>query len=483
MSGFFRRRLQMQLLLILLAAVSVAALSVLLISDSIQNAEKAVIGDMGRQLHAALGELGQQYSERITSDSTWSSLPAPTQDLSLRAVSQTVLRSYPGVEGGYYVRSQFLGYSFPTHDNPAAKTDVPSAERSVIQEVSNRARSNASAEQFLRGGNELVLIQAASVPQRDAVVWAMERRSRAPTGAGRRALLVALVIAALLSVGGTLQMGIALRRGVSRIQVGLSSLEKDFAHRLLEGSDELGEISRSINRMASVRGKLEDELRRDDRLRAIGRTVAGITHEIRNPLNGIRLSMQLLDRRLKRGSVQSSDVALVISEVDRMDALLNDLLAFGEKKNVVLSEQNLLPVIQKCVQLVQPEESTKKIRVHVEPENAAVRARIDSQRLTQALMNLLLNAVEATPPSGDVRVDLRHANQTVAIEVHDSGPGLSKEQQTHLFEAFYTTKPDGTGLGLAVSRELVEEMGGKLTYKNNSPGATFILELPAVRNA
>jgi two-component system sensor histidine kinase HydH len=235
--------------------------------------------------------------------------------------------------------------------------------------------------------------------------------------------------------------------------------------------------------MASVRGKLEDELRRDDRLRAIGRTVAGITHEIRNPLNGIRLSMQLLDRRLKRGSVQSSDVALVISEVDRMDALLNDLLAFGEKKNVVLSEQNLLPVIQKCVQLVQPEESTKKIRVHVEPENAAVRARIDSQRLTQALMNLLLNAVEATPPSGDVRVDLRHANQTVAIEVHDSGPGLSKEQQTHLFEAFYTTKPDGTGLGLAVSRELVEEMGGKLTYKNNSPGATFILELPAVRNA
>ena len=139
MSGFFRRRLQLQLLLILLAAVSVAALSVLLIWDSIQNAEKAVLADMGKQLNAALSELGQQYSDRITSDSTWSSLPAPTQDVSLRAVSQTVLRSYPGVEGGYYVRSQFLGYSFPTHDNPAAKTDVPSAERSAIQEVADRA--------------------------------------------------------------------------------------------------------------------------------------------------------------------------------------------------------------------------------------------------------------------------------------------------------------------------------------------------------
>jgi signal transduction histidine kinase len=67
--------------------------------------------------------------------------------------------------------------------------------------------------------------------------------------------------------------------------------------------------------------------------------------------------------------------------------------------------------------------------------------------------------------------------------VHDSGPGLSQEQQRHLFEAFYTTKPDGTGLGLAVSRELVEEMGGKLTYKNNSAGATFVVELPAVVDA
>ena len=483
MTDFFRRRLQLQLLLILLAAVSVAALSVLLIWDSIQNAEKAVIADMGRQLNAALSELGQQYSDRVSSDSTWSTLPAPTQDVSLRAVSQAVLRSYPGVEGGYYVRSQFLGYSFPTHDNPAAKTDVPSAERSVIQEATERAVSNGKADQLLRGGNELVLIQAASVPQRDAVVWAMERRSREPTSTGRRTLLVALVVAALLSVGGTLQMGIALRRGVSRIQDGLASLEKDFAHRLSEGSDELGEISRSINRMASVRGRLEDELRREDRLRAIGRTVAGITHEIRNPLNGIRLSMQLLERRLQRGSVQSHDVALVISEVDRMDGLLNDLLAFGEKKNVVLSEQDVLPVIQKCVQVVQPEENTKRIRVNVKPGDTALRARIDSQRLTQALMNLLLNALEATPVSGDVKVNLRQANQTVAIEVHDSGPGLSEEQQKHLFEAFYTTKPDGTGLGLAVSRELVEEMGGKLTYKNGSPGATFVVELPAVANA
>jgi signal transduction histidine kinase len=311
----------------------------------------------------------------------------------------------------------------------------------------------------------------------------MQRRSREPTSGGPRALLVALVIAALLSVGGTLQMGIALRRGVKQIQDGLATLEKDFGHSLHEGSDELGEISRSVNRMASVRRRLEDELRREDRLRAIGRTVAGIAHEIRNPLNGIRLSMQLLAKRLKRGSVQPEDLGLVITEVDRMDALLNDLLAFKEKRQVVLAEQNLLPIIEKCVHLVQAQEGTKKIRVHVEPEDAALRARIDSQRLTQALVNLLLNAVEATEQYGDVEVTVHAENGAIAIEVHDSGPGLTEEQQKHLFEAFYTTKPDGTGLGLAVSREFVEEMGGKLTYKNSSPGATFVVELPVVMNA
>jgi signal transduction histidine kinase len=164
-----------------------------------------------------------------------------------------------------------------------------------------------------------------------------------------------------------------------------------------------------------------------------------------------------------------------------MDALLNDLLAFKEKRQVVLAEQNLLPIIEKCVHLVQPQPGRKKIRI--ESADAALRARVDSQRLTQTLTNLLLNALEATEDHGEVRVSLNAAGRTVAIEVHDSGPGLSEEQQKHLFEAFYSTKPDGTGLGLAVSRELVEEMGGRLTYKNNFPGATFVIELPAVANA
>jgi signal transduction histidine kinase len=483
MSNFFQRRLQLQLCLILFAGIAVAALSVLLIWDTVHNAERVVIGDMGNQLNTALSELGRQFSYRASSDSTWQELPLSSQDISLRGISQVVLRSYPGVEGGFYENAEFVGYAFPTHDNPSAKTDVPSAERSAIEEIARRAQESGTAQQLLRGGNELVLICAARIPEQNAVVWAMQRKSRQTATVGRRVLLVALVLAALLSVGGTLRMALVLRRGVVQIQGGLTALEENFSYSLQEGDGELGEITKSINRMADVRRKLEEELRREDRLRAVGRTVAGFAHEIRNPLNGIRLSMQVLEQRLKIGTVQAPDLKLVMGEVDRMDGLLGDLLTFREKKKIDVCGQDVLPIVERCVELVQPKNGNARIVIEAPEERSLLQAYVDPLRLTQATLNLLLNAVEATGVQGEVVVKVHGANNKVEIEVRDSGPGLSEEQQRHIFEAFYTTKPNGTGLGLAVSRQLMTEMGGELNYVSSGKGASFVIVLPAVQPA
>ena len=151
MPTFFQRRLQLQLLLILFAGVAVAAWSVLLIWGSVHNAERVVIADMGTQLDSALRELGKQYVYRTDSDTSWRSMPLASQDVSLRGVSQAVLRSYPGIEGGFFSDGEFVGYAFPTHDNPDAKTDVPAAERSTIEDVSRRASASGSAQELLRG--------------------------------------------------------------------------------------------------------------------------------------------------------------------------------------------------------------------------------------------------------------------------------------------------------------------------------------------
>jgi len=482
MSGvkdLFQSRFQLQLFLILVSATSVAALSVLLIWDSVHNAERFVIGDMGSQMNTALSELGRQFTYRATSDSSWKDLPIAARDVSLRGISEVVLRSYPGVEGGFYENGTFIGYAFPTHDNPSAKTEVPSAERSVIEDVIHDALGNNAAQRLLPSGSELVLVSALRIPDQNAVVWAMQRRSRQNATTGRRMLLVALLLGALISVGGTLQMALSLRRGVSEIQDGLASLESNFDFTIPPATGELGEISNAINRMAAIRKKLEEELRREDRLRVVGRTVAGFAHEIRNPLNGIRLSMQVLEQRMKKGQVQPSDLTVVIGEVDRMDALLTDLLAFRNTKKVEASIVDVLPIIQRCIELARPKQGDVSITSCAPDQSPEIKAVVDPGRLTQAILNLLLNAVEASGPNGHVVVTIRKVPGRVEIEVQDSGPGLGEEQRRHIFEAFYTTKPNGTGLGLAVSRQLVTEMGGDLYHANSSEGARFVVVVPA----
>jgi len=481
MRNFFERRMQLQLLLILLAGLSVAGLSGLLIWDSLQNAESVVLDDMNSQLRAATGELARQGMYRVNSDSTWASLSPSAQNISLRGITETVLRSYPGVEGGFHENGEFVGYAFPTHDNPGAKTEVPDAERTVIESVVKQALQDGYARQLLRGGGQLVLILAARAPDSETVTWAMQRRSHQNITAGRSALLAALVAAALVAVLGTLRMAITLRRGVNNIQVGLRTLERNFEYKLPAERGELGEISMAINRMAMSRRKLEEELRREDRLRAVGRTVAGIAHEIRNPLNGIRLSMQVLEQRLKKSAVQPDDLKLVIGEVDRMDALLGEMLSFRDNKQLNLTEQSVVPCVERCIELAQGAD-VPKIRL-VFDDNANLSAKVDGERLTQATLNLLLNAVEAAGPSGDVDVTIGRTGSELRIEVHDSGEGLNEEQQEKIFEAFYTTKAKGTGLGLAVSRQLIRDMGGDLRFEPEARGTVFVISVPVVEHA
>lgn len=483
MQFLLKRRLQLQLLFILLAAVLIAALSVILISDAVKSAEGVVLTDASKTLAAAVSDLDQQYRDRTSADSGWHELPVAAQDTSLRGVSQAVLRSYPGVEGGYHDGTHFLGYSYPTHDTGEKKTDVPTAELDDILATISQSRSSGIAQRVLRGQHDVVVIDAKETGPDSFVSWTMKRLpGQSDPGVHRREiLLAALVLAALISIAGTLATGVALQRGVGQIKSGLAALGTDFNTRLPERNHELGEISRSINRMAEARQKLEADLRREDRLRTIGRLVAGIAHEIRNPLNSIRLSIQYLERRLRDNQVRAEDLQPVVDEVDRLSSLLTNLLAFQKTREPMLREEPVAPVLQKCIALVQPQADSREIEIRYEASKPDVEALFDSEQLVQVVMNLLLNAVESVVKNGAIEVRTEECEGRVHIRVHDSGPGLTEEKAEHLFEAFYTTKPDGTGLGLAVSRELAVNMDGALRFVNDGPGATFEIELPAAR--
>jgi signal transduction histidine kinase len=472
------RRLQLQLLFVLVAALSVTTLSVLLISNAIHSAEGVVIADTHKMLATANAELDQQYSYRVSSDSSWPALPAAAQDVSLRAISQATLRSYPGVEGGFFAGGQILGYAYPTHGSGTPKIDVPEAELAQIKSAIRQARISGRGSQILRGSRDLVVIQA--IRRGDHVTWTMKRVSGItdPGERRRNALLIWLVIAALVSVTGTLATVMGLRRGLSEIEGGLARLETDFEFALPAKGGELGRISRSVNRVAAARRNLEAELRREDRLRAIGRLAANIAHEIRNPLNGIRLGMQMLKQKLAHHEIREGDLDLVIEEVDRLNVLLTDLLAFRETQRPTLEAQPLLPIVERCVRLVEAQAHDRGIDIEIHASDSEACASVDAKQLTQVLTNLLLNSMTAISGRGTIDMYVLQEHDSASIEVHDTGPGIPPDRKEHLFEAFYTTRSEGTGLGLAVSNELVRGMGGTITYRDGAPGAVFALNFP-----
>jgi signal transduction histidine kinase len=384
------------------------------------------------------------------------------------------------VEGGFYADSDFLGYAFPTHDSAAAKTDVPSAERNWIEHIAQRSLTSSSqAQQVFRGRSDIVVIEAVADKAHPISAWAMKRLAgRNDPGAQKREfLLIALISAALLSIVGTLATGINLQHGVTQINQGLSRLEKDFKFRLPSRPDELGRVSQSINRMAVVRGQLETELRREDRLRAVGRLASSLAHEIRNPLNSIRLTVQLLEQRLKTNSIRPQDLALVKGEVDRLNMLLTDLLDLQWTRQPCPEWQPILPVVEHCIQLLHKQAEAQGHSFELQARQPDLHACFDSQQLTQTLINLLLNAIQATPAHGRIQVCVCDENKKAEIIVQDSGPGLSEEQLEHLFEPFYTTKPGGTGLGLAISRELMRSQEGDVLYRTHETGARFAIQL------
>jgi signal transduction histidine kinase len=474
MRHILHSRFQLQLLCALLAAVSVIVLAIGLVANAIHHAESFVLADTNRTLDQAIHELRREYDLRLRGDGTWPKMPPGAQDITLRGISQTVLSSYPGVEGGFWTQAQFLGYSYPTHDGGSVKVDVPPAERSEIEAAISSAMAHGISRRTLRGRHDLVVVSAiASGP---AAVWAMKRLpgEAEPAQRKRNIFAAALVAIALLGAAGVLATAIGLRRGVAQMKSGLATLDEAGVPGLRQRYDELGEISAAINQMARTRRKLEEELRREDRVRALGRLVGRIAHEMRNPLNGIRLSLQMLSRRHEDNRLTSGDFQIAIDEVDRMNRLLSDLLAFQQPRPPRIELRRVGPILDECTRLVKPQADRAGVHLTI-ADRCTPPALVDEQYFRQIMVNLLLNAIEVSAKT--VRVSATDADGVVAVQVSDQGPGLTAEQQEHLFEPFYTTKMNGHGLGLAVSRELAQSMGGELRYEEGGPGATFTLRL------
>ncbi len=232
--------------------------------------------------------------------------------------------------------------------------------------------------------------------------------------------------------------------------------------------------------------RLQAEAQRNERLTALGKLASGVAHEIRNPLSTIKGVATYLAKRTQPGGREEEAANAMVYEVDRLNRVVSELLDFARPAVITVSETNLREVIDRALRLAEADIKTKHIHIHVEEEPGFPPVHISQERLTQALLNIFLNAVQAMEPGGELRIITRlsPAAGTFSVTVSDTGKGISEDEQAYIFTPYFTTKPSGTGLGLAIVHQIVEGHGGSIGVDSApSSGTEFTITLPLEKRA
>jgi two-component system sensor histidine kinase HydH len=217
--------------------------------------------------------------------------------------------------------------------------------------------------------------------------------------------------------------------------------------------------------------RLKDEVRRQEKLAALGGLAAGVAHEIRNPLSSIKGMATFFREQFDDGSEAREAAGVMIREVDRLNRSISELLDFARPTDLNRRPSDLPPLINRSIQLVQQDAANQNIAIEVHLSNDIRPIMIDPDRLNQCLLNLYLNAFQAMPEGGTLTVDGRHNDDgsTVCITVSDTGAGIAAEHLDAIFNPYFTTKNKGTGLGLAIVHKIITAHKGHLKVQS-TPG-------------
>lgn len=219
--------------------------------------------------------------------------------------------------------------------------------------------------------------------------------------------------------------------------------------------------------------QLQEKIKRTEKLAAIGELAARVAHEIRNPLSSIRGFAQFLRQALKDQAKEQEYAEIMVSEVDRINRVVSDLLTFARPMRVELSPVDVADLIEHSVRLVREEALSRKVEIRMNVSNLT-ELPLDQSQISQALLNLLLNALQAVDSEGHVEIGavLDASESRLHLWVEDDGPGLAPDEIKRIFEPFYTTKEKGTGLGLAIVYNIVENHNGEIKVVSPPAGLT-----------
>jgi signal transduction histidine kinase len=239
--------------------------------------------------------------------------------------------------------------------------------------------------------------------------------------------------------------------------------------------------NRIMEARAEERRKLEEQLHEAQRLASLGKMVAAVSHEIKNPLGIVRSTAEILGKRISKVAPGNEQLAgIIVEETTRLDGIVREFLDFARPSDLSMSYGSLNSLVERLVRFMEAEFETRHIRLVQELSPVLPEILMDGEQMYQVLLNIVFNAMHAMPDGGKITIRTYPLPQgkKVAMEISDTGTGMSAEIMEQVFTPFFTNKNRGTGLGLAITKNIVEKHGGEITVKSEEgKGATFTLML------
>lgn len=458
-----RRRLAVVLILGLSALV-IAAVAIVHVFISTNSARE-------RTAEADAEAGAQALAERVE-PSMLSGPPSGDLRQKLQATAASVMRPLPRALGGYCTRDgAIIAVAGRPGRGEGARYGLGPEVQSAVSGLCARARPGAPARGKIDHPRGVDQVVAMAVSERGSA-WFLSRSRARGGGEDTPAWpfeVVLLAIAAVALSGITIDAMIAIRRGAGELTSAVRRLQDDLRAPVPRPrATELGDIAAGLSAMAQHLADSRDrerdlgaQLAREQRLAALGRVVAGVAHEVRNPLAGMKLRLDLLARARGLDSAAHEDVEACLGEIARLNRLVESLLSVSRARTRAPREIVLGALADDRISRARA--AADRAFVSLRREGDAT-VSIDPDALAAALDNLLRNAVEASPRGGEVVVRVGSSRGAAVLDVEDMGPGIPEARRAELFEPFFTTKPEGTGLGLWISRLLLEAKGASLGY-------------------
>ncbi|NLF72124.1 MAG: PAS domain-containing protein [Candidatus Anammoximicrobium sp.] len=227
---------------------------------------------------------------------------------------------------------------------------------------------------------------------------------------------------------------------------------------------------------------LEERMARMERFISLGTLASGLHHELKNPLTALSLHIQLLDERLRgRSPTESPDDLLSVlkTEICRLNGVLEGFRSFASLQRLHLQPLDVPAVLDESLRLISPQAANQGVQIQFSrPETELPLVPLDSQKFQQAVLNLLINALEAMPGGGTLSLRTGLETDRLSVEVSDTGSGIPAELQEKMFKPYFSTKTQGTGMGLALTEKLIGQHGGQVGFESGPQGTTFRITLP-----